>query len=123
MAGRATDTGAVVPIDDGTDLVRPTWDALGRVWVVDRTAEGAVVHVVMPSAPGTTGAPRRTTTVRVPGVTGRRVGSFLVSRDGTRVVAVARSRGGDEVRAGRVRIDERGRLAGVGSTTIWLNWP
>ena len=45
---------------------------------------------------------------RVPGVSGRRVRAFLISRDGTRFVAVVRGRDGDELRAGRIHYDGQG---------------
>ena len=64
-----------VPFSAGTDLLRPTFDLFGTLWLVDRTARGAVVRVVEHGV---------VRTVDFPGVSGRTVGSFAVSPDGTR---------------------------------------
>lgn len=72
----------------GSDLLRPAWDTSGRLWMVDRTTSGARVWVLDDG---------RLTPVDVPGVTGRAVVRFLVSRDGTRLVAAIRGRGSDRI--------------------------
>lgn len=72
--------GALRRVYTGTDVLRPVYDMFGELWLVDRRADGARVLLVDPR-----GGVR---TVRVPGVTGRSVTSFLVSRDGTRFVAL-----------------------------------
>ncbi len=91
----------------GTDLLPPAWDFTDRLWVIDNTAAGARVAY-------RESGPMRT--VRVPGVSGERVRAFLISRDGTRFVAVVRGPGGDEIRAGRIRYDDRGTVTGAGAT-------
>lgn len=111
VAPMAPAEGPTVPIAAGTDLLRPRWDLAGRVWVADRTASGAVVRYV---------EGRRTRTVEVPGVSGRQLSSFLVSRDGTRFVAVVRGDAEDELRIGPVLTDQRGRVDRVGPTTRLL---
>lgn len=63
----------------GTDVVGLSYDRTGRLWLVDRTSEGARVVVV-------TGP--RARTVRAPGITGQDVTDLTVSRDGTRLAAV-----------------------------------
>ncbi|MCY7400869.1 MAG: LpqB family beta-propeller domain-containing protein, partial [Nocardioides sp.] len=75
-----------------------------RLWLVDRTEQGArVLH-------------RRggvTRELEVPGVSGRDVRAFLVSRDGSRLVALVRGDGpggGDSVWVSRLRHDEAGRV-------------
>ncbi|WP_181312334.1 LpqB family beta-propeller domain-containing protein [Nocardioides campestrisoli] len=88
----------------GTDLLPPVWDFTDRLWWVDRTAGGAVVW---------TSTNERARQVRVPGLTGRNVTSFLVSRDGSRLAAVVREPGGDRVVTGRIQRDERGRVLGA----------
>lgn len=85
----------------GGRYVRPTYDVAGRLWVVDQTARGAVVRVV-----GRSG----TRVVEVPGISGRTVRRLLVSRDGTRLVAVVATPDGDAVVGARVVLDERGRV-------------
>lgn len=63
----------------GTDLLHPAWDAAGRLWILDRAGGSAEVSVLVEG---------REQEVEVPGVTGQDVVDFLVSRDGSRLVAV-----------------------------------
>ena len=94
---------------DRTDLLPPTWDFTDRLWVIDNTARGArVAYRENESGP--------LHPVRVPGVSGRRVRAFLISRDGTRFVAVVRGRDGDEIRAARIQYDGQGVVTGAGAT-------
>lgn len=85
----------------GTDLLEPAWDALGQLWMIDRSQGGALVLVRDRTAPRE---------VRSRGVTGQDVRNFLVSRDGSRLVAVV---GGDRLVTARVRRDGRGRVTGL----------
>ncbi|MGO4255859.1 LpqB family beta-propeller domain-containing protein [Marmoricola sp. RAF53] len=62
----------------GTSLLRPAYDRFGGLWVVDATARGAVVHLIVG---------RSDRVVHLPGISGRRISAFTVSRDGTRFVA------------------------------------
>lgn len=64
--------------DGGVNLLAPSYDRYGGLWVVDATPAGAVVRLI-------TGATTRV--VEVPGVSGRRISSFSVTRDGARFVA------------------------------------
>lgn len=99
LAEPGADTEPVVDVAlRGTDLLRPAWDFADRLWVVDRTTQGAVVHYL---------AGGRVRRLPVPGVSGENVRSFLVSRDGTRILAVVRDEGGDQLRVGRIEVDER----------------
>ena len=86
----------------GTDFLRPAWDVAARLWLVDRSSAGASVSYV--DGDGVRHS------VDVPGVTGRDVVRFLVSRDGTRLVAVRRDRVGDRLVVSRLRSDESGRV-------------
>lgn len=85
----------------GTDLLRPGWDFADRMWLVDRTGDGAVVNWV---------SGKRTETVDIPGITGRRVSSFVVSRDGTRLVAVVRREGRTAIVVSRIAHNRSGRV-------------
>ncbi|WP_370249246.1 LpqB family beta-propeller domain-containing protein [Nocardioides sp.] len=114
------------PLTGATDLLRPGWDVLGRLWTIDRTPAGAVVRYLDLGpggadadgpVPGETDAGGTGTgdagsvtvhTVRAPGISGRRVSSFLVSRDGTRLVAVVQGRRADQVLVGRIEVDAGG---------------
>ncbi|HEV2798806.1 MAG TPA: LpqB family beta-propeller domain-containing protein [Nocardioides sp.] len=90
-------------VTGATDLGAPHWDHRDRVWVLDRGAGRATVVVVADGV---------STPVRVPGLTGRTVTRLLVSRDGTRLVAVVRGRKTDRVVATRVRHDAAGGILG-----------
>ncbi|KRF30226.1 LpqB family beta-propeller domain-containing protein [Nocardioides sp. Soil805] len=119
VAGVSGDGRAVLvaPVDDGDsavqvvsgarNLLAPAWDFADRTWLVDRNGGRARVLVV-------TGT--RARTVRLPGVSGRDVEEFLVSRDGSRLVAVVAGTSGDRVVAGRILHDDQGRVLGAGGT-------
>src|SRR5690606_25052331 len=75
--------GAVVEVVGGAnDLLRPRFDFADRLWLVDRTRAGA--RVLLRNSEG------RAEEVQVPGVSGRNVTGFLVSRDSSRLLAVIR---------------------------------
>lgn len=100
---------ATAVVTDGTDLARPTWDYAGRLWVLDRGPEGARVLSVRGE---------RVRQVEVPTVTGRNARRLLVSRDGTRLVAVVRTPDGDRVVTTRVVLGSRGRVRDVINPTV-----
>jgi hypothetical protein len=68
-------------LTDQENLLRPAWDFLGRVWVVDRRKTGAVVYYSHKD---------QMVPLDVPGISGADVKHFLISRDGTRLIAVIR---------------------------------
>jgi hypothetical protein len=74
-------------ITTGEDLLRPSWDFLGRVWEIDRRSTGAVVSYLNKG---------EMVPLDVQGISGQDVKHFLVSRDGTRLVAVVRQGPGDD---------------------------
>lgn len=113
-AGAERDEVVTEVFTDGEDLLPPAWDFADRIWLVDRTSEGAVVRVV------DRGRVRR---VAVPLVSGTAVTSFLVSRDGTRFAAVVRGPDGDQLRIGRVGVDDRGEPSRIGLTDPLLTDP
>jgi hypothetical protein len=87
-------------------LLSPAWDVTDRLWLVDRAGGAARVWYVDGDD-----QPR---VLRVPGVSGRDVGSFLVSRDGSRFVAAVRRPGqGDGLVVSRIRHDGAGRVTGA----------
>jgi hypothetical protein len=67
------------------DLLRPAWDFSGRLWEVDRRSTGAVVYYLRTNRRGSEMVP-----IDVPGISGADVKHFLVSRDGSRLIAVIR---------------------------------
>lgn len=118
MVAAVTDGGTALvlaPVDEpdgevaevvrgAVDLLAPAWDHRDRTWVVDRAGGRAQVLLVADGV---------SSEVAVSGMTGRDVTRLLVSRDGTRLVAVVRGRRGDEVVAARVQQDADGRVVGV----------
>jgi hypothetical protein len=68
-------------ITTGEDLLRPVWDFSGRIWEVDRRKTGAVVSYLRNG---------RMRVLDVQGISGQDVKHFLVSRDGSRLIAVIR---------------------------------
>jgi hypothetical protein len=91
-------------VSDARGLLRPGWDFSDRAWLVDNGPGGARVSYLSDDQP---------IGVRVPGVTGLRVSHFLVSRDGSRLVAVVRRARGDQVMVSRVVHDAQGRVVRV----------
>ena len=102
VVGPVRDSGPAVQVLSGaTDLLTPVWDFSGRLWLVDRTASGAQVLQRQ-------GAVART--LSVPGVSGLDVRKLLVSRDGSRLVAVVREAGTDRIMVSRILHDAKGRV-------------
>ncbi len=97
---------------DGTRLLAPSWDFADRMWITDRPASGAELSVRVG---------RRIRPVRVPGITGEDVAELLVSRDGSRLVAVIDDGGDDRVVVSRVEYDGRGRVEG-GTRAREITW-
>jgi hypothetical protein len=81
-------------LDRSADLLEPAWDFTDRIWLIDRRSDGARVLYYEND---------RLRTLEVPGVTGEAIRSFLVSRDGSRLVAVVAGRTGDELVVSRIR--------------------
>lgn len=92
------------PVYTGTDVLQPAWDVFGDLWLLDRARGGARVSLVREGE----GAE-----VPAPGLNGQDVTAFVVSRDGTRVVAVVRGRGGDHLVTARVLRGQGGRVQGL----------
>jgi Lipoprotein LpqB beta-propeller domain/Sporulation and spore germination len=89
-------------VKDAVDLLPPSWDLAGRLWLVDRRPGGALISAVVRG---------RAQAVVVPGITGRQVKAFVVSRDGTRLVAVLSGPSRDEIVQSRVRVTGRKQLS------------
>ena len=97
-----TDAGAVRTVfTRGSDLARPTYDFFGRLWLLDRTPAGAVIHLLTGS---------RDRVVDVPGVSGEAVSSIRISPDGTRLAVAYTGGAGPRVSVASV---ERSRSGGV----------
>lgn len=103
----------VTPIMSGADdVLPPVWDFSDRVWLLNRTTTGARVSVY--DNLGLREVP-------IPGVTGEDVSHFLVSRDGSRLVAVLDRARGDQVVVSRIRYNTRGHALG-GTTAREIAW-
>ena len=98
-------------ISGAVDLQAPVWDYRDRVWVLDRNGGRARVLLVVD------GNAREVT---VPGVSRRTVSEVLVSRDGSRLVAVIRGRTADRVVASRIRHDDTGRVLSLTTPEMLL---
>ncbi len=85
------------------DLAAPHWDYRDRIWALDRNNGRARVFQVVDGA---------AEEVAVPGFTGRRLTELIVSRDGSRLVAVVRTGKADRVVSVRVRHDSGGAVIG-----------
>lgn len=103
---RSSDAEVSPILHGGSDVLPPVWDFSDRVWLLNRTETGARVSVFDDDS--------GLREVRVPGVTGEDISHFLVSRDGSRLVATLDRPRGDRVLVSRLRYDTRGRA--VGST-------
>lgn len=103
---RARDSEPVQVVEDAVDLMRPAWDALGGLWLVDRRAGGAGVLLVQDG---------RLRELEVPGVSGRTVRAFRVSPDGSRLVALVRGGRGDRLVVSRVVRNGASRVQQVGA--------
>jgi len=107
--------GTVRRLVSGSSLLTPAWDVFGGLWTLDRTHAGAVVSWT----PVTDKAATKPVVLDVPGVTGEDVRSFLVARDGSRLVADVRGSAGDTLVVSRIQRDDRGNVIGAtGATTI-----
>ncbi len=114
LASVATGETPITPVvSQATRLLKPAWD-FQRLWIVDRTADGARVSVLDPDQ-GLVPSP-----VTIDGITGRRVKDFIVSRDGTRFVAVIQGKNGDLLRISRIR-QTFGRVVGT-TRSATLPW-
>ncbi len=95
-----------VPVLSGPGLLRPAWDFADRLWEIQNGPHGAIVRYL----PNGTDGPHR---VRVPGISHQQVRRFLVSRDGSRLVAVLRGPHRDRIVVSRLRYDADGTAIGA----------
>ena len=109
---RNADADVLTVVPGSSDLLPPVYDFADRLWLVDRTVDGAEVSVYDDG---------RLREVDVRGVTGRNVSHVLVSRDGSRLAAVVDRRGGDRVVVSRLQYDGRGRALG-GTRAREISW-
>ncbi|MCW2738286.1 LpqB family beta-propeller domain-containing protein [Nocardioides sp.] len=94
-------------ISGAVDLADPVWDYRDRIWALDRNGGRARIILAVEDS---------TAVAVVPGLSGRTVTKLLISRDGTRLVAVVRGRKADRVVSARIRHDSEGGT--IGFTTL-----
>lgn len=93
------------PVVGATDVLRPSYDMFGDLWLIDRTAQGARVLVV------SGGEVRR---LRVPGVTGADVAAFSIARDGSRLAVAYAGTPAPPVRVIAILRTDEGIVSGAG---------
>lgn len=109
-----TDERDVAPtsILSGTDILAPAWTVSGHLWMLDRTPTGARVMVYRNG---------KLRPINVTGISDHNVTDFLVSRDGSRLVAAVRGdRGRDSIVVSRVAYNIEGvPVAGMAARTAY----
>lgn len=106
-------------LSGGVDLSKPSWDAHGDLWVLDRRSSGGRVALIGPDG---------VRSITLTGVTGAQARRLLVSRDGSRYAAIVRDGSTDTVVVGRIArgadgaptrgVAARGVYPGVGETGL-----
>jgi hypothetical protein len=92
-------------LTSGVDLLRPAWDFNDRVWEVDRNGGHAVVTYLRN---------HRMRELVVSGISGEDVKDFLVSRDGSRLIAVVRQdKDNDAIVVSRIQTTGDGQVVGA----------
>jgi hypothetical protein len=105
---RVSGAGRARTLLTGPGILRPAWDSDNRLWTIQVGPTGAVVRYA--AASDLSAGPLRR--VRIRGVTGMQVSSFLVSRDGSRLVAVIEGPRADRIVVARLRYDADGSTLG-----------
>lgn len=105
-----TDSGSTAapvsrPVVGGTDLLRPSYDMFGDLWLLDRTRKGARVLVVSGG---------RVRPLGVPGVTGADVVAISVARDGSRLAVAYAGTPAPPVRVVDILRTDEGIVSGAG---------
>jgi hypothetical protein len=95
------------PVLHGTDVLRPSYDMFGDLWLVDRTRRGARVLVVSGD---------ETREVQVPGVTGTDVSAFSVARDGSRLAVAYAGTPAQPIRVTDILRTDEGTVSGAGQS-------
>ena len=101
----STAAGVSRPVVGATDLLRPSYDMFGDLWLVDRTRKGARVLIVRDG---------QVRPLNVPGVTGADVVAAKVARDGSRLAVAYAGSGDASVRVVDILRTDEGLVSGAG---------
>lgn len=101
---RGTEETVEEEVSGAENLLRPAWDFTDRLWLVDNRETGAEVSYLGSQGP---------VSVKVRGISGRNVSRFLVSRDGSRLVAVLPRPQGDRLLVSRILHGADGKVIGA----------
>lgn len=112
-----TDSGSTAapvsrPVVGGTDLLRPSYDMFGDLWLLDRTRKGARVLVVSGGRVRPLGVPR---------VTGADVAAISVARDGSRLAVAYAGTPAPPVRVVDILRTDEGIVSGAGRSQQLLS--
>lgn len=106
----ATSETVTRPLLGGTDVLRPSYDMFGNLWLVDSTRKGARVLVVSGG---------RVRQLAVPGVTGASVSAFSVALDGSRLAVAYAGKATGSVRVTDILRTDEGIVSGAGSALVF----
>jgi hypothetical protein len=95
------------PVVGGTDILRPSYDMFGDLWLIDRTRDGARVLVVRGN---------QVRRLDVPGVTGADVAAFAVARDGSRLAVAYAGNRASPIRVTDILRTDEGIVSGAGQS-------
>ncbi len=99
------------PVATGTDVLRPSYDMFGDLWLVDRTARGARLLVVRGD---------QVRELRVPGVTGADVTAFSAARDGSRLAVAYAGSPAPALRVIDILRTDEGIVSGAGHSHTFV---
>ncbi len=108
--GGSVSTTVSRPVVGATDVLRPSYDMFGDLWLVDRTAKGARVLLV------SGGEVRR---MQIPGVTGTDVAAFSIARDGSRLAVAYAGTPAPPVRVVDILRTDEGIVSGAGRSRVF----
>ncbi len=98
------------PLVRASDVLRPSYDMFGDLWLLDRAPGGARVLLVRGD---------EVRTLRVPGVTGKDVAAFSISRDGSRLAVAYAGAPAPSLRVVDILRTDEGIVSGAGRSQVF----
>ncbi len=108
--GGTDSTSVSRPVTGATDVLRPSYDMFGDLWLIDRTAKGARVLLV---------SGEEVRPVQIPGVTGTEVAAFSMARDGSRLAVAYAGNPAPAVRVIDILRTDEGTVSGAGRSQVF----